>query len=582
MVTKRRLGVLPQRSTDPWNNFKDLIRTACKTHNYCEYHRRALGLLRAKQWDSLVDYADSLAQQTYASPGEHYRANQLAALIRKYPFPTGKVSYDPQRTAESKFNASETKCEYWNSYLNAPLGVHEADFQAMRSFIRFVLGEGPDLQEIYSQCGFGPGAAIGVHGNATHLGRKATVASITCTPGAYHYARAAYMSHAQLREITFPDVWRNGIVCYSETSLERVQSIWRSRVQVVSYNKIAFVPKTAKTMRSIAVEPLANAYLQKGADLAIRLRLKRIGIDLRDQTINQRMAREGALRYQEEDSFVTIDLSAASDSISRTLVRQLLPYEWHRFLDAIRSPNRRLPNGDTLPYSKFCSMGNGFCFPLETLIFTAAVIAAGGGVAGQDFHVYGDDIVVRKSVSEKLIQLLFVMGFDINPEKTFTSGPFRESCGEDYFIAYPVRGVTMDFELSSLEKFIILWNLSLRNELSRAYFAFLFEFIVNKVGPHNLLLRPREGTMNGAMTVEMDVFLSLSVYARFHRHQRTWEWKELVTVPIVDDDWTLRTGRESHWYAVLAGAAPGNFGAVSGLPLFSKRHQTRTTYRKVR
>jgi hypothetical protein len=172
------------------------------------------------------------------------------------------------------------------------------------------------------------------------------------------------------------------------------------------------------------------------------------------------MAWEGS--FDETDSFCTIDLSSASDSIATEVVRNLLPPNWFYLLDRVRSKFFRY-NDEVKPYHKFCSMGNGFCFPLQTIIFLAACHASGAGKPGIDYRVYGDDIIVRKSVFESVIALLAQLGFDVNKDKTFGSGPFRESCGADYFSGVDVRPVYLDYTLASVGEIIKFHNASFRS-----------------------------------------------------------------------------------------------------------------------
>jgi hypothetical protein len=72
-------------------------------------------------------------------------------------------------------------------------------------------------------------------------------------------------------------------------------------------------------------------------------------------------------------------------------------------------------------------MGNGFTFELMTLILTSLC-----RTLDPDSSVFGDDIIIDSGSSSRLIQLLEEVGFRVNVDKTFTSGPFRESCGANF------------------------------------------------------------------------------------------------------------------------------------------------------
>jgi hypothetical protein len=82
-------------------------------------------------------------------------------------------------------------------------------------------------------------------------------------------------------------------------------------------------------------------------------------------------------------------------------------------------------------------MGNGYTFPLETLIFWG--LAAACCDRDSDATVYGDDIIIPSDRFELLAEILRYAGFILNVGKSFHVGPFRESCGKDYFKGIDVR-----------------------------------------------------------------------------------------------------------------------------------------------
>jgi hypothetical protein len=191
-------------------------------------------------------------------------------------------------------------------------------------------------------------------------------------------------------------------------------------------NRIELVPKSWKTHRTIACEPEGNIPLQLAFDSYVKDRLLRfLGIDLRDQGKNQALARKGSIN----GTIATIDLSMASDTVCVNAVWWLFPLAWCRYLFAIRSANFSGSTGEGM-YAKFSSMGNGTTFTVETLIFAAACKAVGS----KEFSVYGDDIIIESELVPQLIRVLRFFGFVINQEKSFTTGPYRESCGEHWFL----------------------------------------------------------------------------------------------------------------------------------------------------
>lgn len=197
------------------------------------------------------------------------------------------------------------------------------------------------------------------------------------------------------------------------------------RWKTVSTNRLVLVLKNWETKRTIACEPGGALPLQLAFDGYAKDRLLSWGVDLSSQSRNQRLAHLGSVTGQ----IATLDLKNASNSVSRSLCAWLLPDTYYDFLNGIRSVNGVLPNGKTVVYEMFSSMGNGATFVLETMIFAAACRAVGSKV----YSVYGDDIAIETEKAEELIDLLSYLGFAVNLQKSFRDGPYRESCGEHYW-----------------------------------------------------------------------------------------------------------------------------------------------------
>lgn len=215
---------------------------------------------------------------------------------------------------------------------------------------------------------------------------------------------------------------------------------------MVRGGKIFFVKKTTEISRTCCTESNVDMLLQKGIGNFIESRLEwYFGINLSSQPDkNRELARQGSLN----DTLCTIDLASASDSISRNLLRAVLPdttLKGHIFLTA--GDNVILPGNRVIEKGMISTMGNGFTFPLETLLFACAVRSV-YDVLGypwdrskSDWGVFGDDIIVRSDAYHLVTSFLTLIGFSVNDSKSFFTGPFRESCGHDYFRGRNVRGV---------------------------------------------------------------------------------------------------------------------------------------------
>lgn len=530
-------------------------------------------LLAARQkgdWTAVLLEADALSSQLYDDAALHFAAHQVSLLIRKFPFPReAGVKIDPQKAGEEKFLRGEAKCQAMNDYFHNEFdkdsGAQDA-FAKMRAYIRYVIGDEPPLKSIWERCDFGPGASVGVHGNATNIARK-LASGWSVSPAALVWAYAAVSANWHLFNILLEKCSR-GIICYDWG--KGFQAYLRIVTQA-NYNILAFVTKTALTMRSIAIEPLLNGYVQKGVDVLWRqFLLQRANINISDQSLNQLMAYFGSLD-DSEDGFVTIDLDNASSSICRGLCNCVLPPEWYAFLDSIRSKYYMMA-GTTRKYHMFCSMGNGFCFPLETLLFTAACKAVGAGTGGVDFHVYGDDIIVRKRFAADLIALLGKMGFGLNVRKTFVSGPFRESCGADWFNGEDVRPYTLDEPLDSIQSINKFLNLTNRNARTISFFAPYREQIQNLLPRFFTFLRPRKGPPDSGIDVDLDQCMSFGS-VRWDSSFQCWSWRELGSSPIQDRADDLERYEESYLYGVVRGHPSSS--------MFTVRRKTKTTVVRV-
>jgi len=204
----------------------------------------------------------------------------------------------------------------------------------------------------------------------------------------------------------------------------------------VDDGRLEFVPKNCKTDRAITPSPNLDIMFQLGIGEYITRRLAKFGVDLADQGINRCLAQQGSLT----GDLATLDLSSASDTVSIELVYNLLPVDWANFLWSYRTPTVR-HDGKVLKLQKFSSMGNGFTFPLETLIFytLAKAVVDEVGTSLRTVSVYGDDIIIPSECVPLMEDVLRCTGFLLNKQKSFYTGHFRESCGGDYLWGTDVR-----------------------------------------------------------------------------------------------------------------------------------------------
>jgi len=370
-------------------------------------------MYKNSEWDQLATLA--IDPNTYLDPEAYWRDAMATDLLRKLDsLPT---TIDRKAVAEESFLLCEKECLRTNRRLYSlteltfsdsyPESLHDF-FDRARKIVSEILGPCPDLVSGK----FGPGATFADRGLLCTVPDKMS-SGPTFTPDAWPFL--------------FP---------WSGTSWAQASASSGKIPVSVQGNRFTTVPKDCTKFRGIAVEPSINQFYQLAYGGVIRHRLGRIGINLSaGQDIHRRLACEAST----EGYLATLDLSNASDTICRNLVKLLLPPSWYECLDSLRS-KKTLFKGKFLLLEKFSSMGNGFTFELETLIFLSLIAAITGRESiGRDLFVFGDDIILPTSYSKDVISMLRFCGLTVNKRKSFTEGYFRESCGGDFLNGVGVR-----------------------------------------------------------------------------------------------------------------------------------------------
>jgi hypothetical protein len=365
----------------------------------------------------------------------------LGTLLKKC---ITQVESDADQVALSTFLDSNEKCGNWSLKMETMLDEYlighfrQEIYEALYPLII-------TPESLFEKGRCGPGSSLGT--KHTDFYRKLYDSELTFTGS---WLLRSYRNYIK------PDLrW---------SAAEKFRTDTHGDGSVVKGSKLAFVPKRNDISRVICVEPSLNMYVQLGLGVELETILKdRYRIDLSTQPDdNRELARLGSL----DGDLCTIDLSSASDSISLKMLEEFLPTHVLSWLKLLRSPKTILPDGEELELNMVSSMGNGFTFPLETLIFSAVVSAvyklngihlkfkqtylsysarkkgkSGIGKRHANFGVFGDDIICKKQCFHQIVRLLNLLGFTVNADKTFSEGLFRESCGADFLEGYPVRGV---------------------------------------------------------------------------------------------------------------------------------------------
>jgi hypothetical protein len=373
----------------------------------------------------------------------------VKSFLKKFRKNLRGTTEEGDAVAWSKFLRSNERCRTWNLSLNTSLDEELCgEFQNL--LYRFFYPEGQNLvfglSDLFDRGRCGPGVAVGARGEDFYT--KFFDSPLTST------TERLYTAYSNAVSNDLRSTWG---------SAESIRASRWGEPALVPGSRFCFVPKDDSTSRLIAIEPNLNMFYQLGLGRLLEERLVSFfGLDISSQPqINQEAALVGSVT----DGLATLDLSNASDSVGKTMLEWALPRPVRDLLWLLRSPTGVAPAGggrssEPLELHMVSTMGNGFTFPLETIIFSCVVVACIKShrlnpvrpyrtLGPMDmllrepgyWGVFGDDIICHNRVANRVIRLLTLLGFEVNNDKSFVEGVFRESCGRDFFKGRDVRGV---------------------------------------------------------------------------------------------------------------------------------------------
>jgi len=432
----------------------------------------SLALAASLREGKYADVVSASVRPDQYDDAQQFRDDYLACELMS-KFPSWDIGVDRVQVALQKFAEAETICAEANHRLARPLEDTVYGATSLESYIFVARAKIRSLLRSFSwdRCaqhfGHGPGGTFATprkRGDAYYkFGDKKPTTTKACLGLAY----------AALCQVP---TWFNHVTGWTGRAtvdvMRELAAYADEFFTVVPGNKVITVPKNAKTDRTIAKEPLMNQYIQSGIGGEIRRKLKLVGVNLDDQTSNQRLAFDGSVN----GTLATMDLSMASDSVSMELVRLLLPEDWVAAIELCRSPFGILPSGEKVFYQKVSSMGNGFTFELESLIFWALCSAVIHQTGDKETRVgvYGDDLIFSVDAYGEVERLLRACGFQPNAKKSFSTGPFRESCGKHYFRGLDVTPFYIREDVQSSERLVHASN-SLRQWAFRRHIGWTLD-----------------------------------------------------------------------------------------------------------
>jgi len=249
---------------------------------------------------------------------------------------------------------------------------------------------------------------------------------------------------------------------------------------IIQAAKWSSVAKDAGKRRSIVTPTVVSSWLTAMIGNLLAQVLVTLGFGIETQSDRNRvLACLGSLlHFVGLNRPATIDLKDSSDSFYERLIGYLLHFAPNLFRAMKISRDRfvEVSKGVHKGVHKlhiFGTMGNGFTFPLQTLVYLSlveGVLRLNGTSVFQVFcseprirpriravGVFGDDIILPERFYNTLITVLREIGLIVNEDKSFGEGPFKESCGTDWYNGVNVRPVFCR-DLTSWNDVVSLFN----------------------------------------------------------------------------------------------------------------------------
>lgn len=378
-------------------------------------------LYKYKEFDQLVSL--DCIPLDYNSP-ENFRDAYLATnFLSKNRFL--RTTFDTKKRALEKFEQSEAKCKETNRIWNSRKEFSLFDWNSISRVsekLFHILGPSPNIDRVIDRSSWGPGAST-------------LIKSIDAS---------SYKKFSDERGIT---IEASGLC----SLIDKIYPLIPVKFfQFELGDRVVVVPKNAKIDRVILIQPGWNLWFQKGVGQVLRQKLARFGLHLdNSDKRNQQLAKISS----QTGHLATIDFTSASDQIAIEPLREVLPPDWFRLLDGLRC--KRSADG-SIYWNKFSSMGNGFTFELESLIFYAIALVSCDicALPTDEVSIFGDDTIIPIDAVFTFRRICELFGFTINQEKSFSSGYFRESCGahyyngvdcKPYFLKEKIRSITQLF-----------------------------------------------------------------------------------------------------------------------------------------
>lgn len=374
---------------------------------------------RSYVWPDRLDASPMLFKTEY----------QLENLFKRYRFRNDMFTQEElERSTNDKFVKTQER-------ICGPLTVTPLVYKVLqeaRKVVKTILGQ-YDPEEHMQACRFGKRACKGSSYARSYLDLKLSCNSVTGSRNHIEWMEEYLVTDHLLRQI----------LVRSDDPLDYPP------YESVDCLETTNVPKSFKALRKIMPNTLIGSFYTYGLGKVIENRLR----DNSPIDISRQQDRHGrwVRKYSMDRSHVTVDLSAASDSPIYELLARVFPYQWMKVLKYGRISHCTM-DGTRMMLRSFMTMGIGFTFPVETLLFYALLkaIANLSGVTGR-ISAYGDDLIYPRRMHAYVKAVFPKLHIQINKDKSFVESHFRESCGHDYYRGVDVRPFQPEGEASELK-----------------------------------------------------------------------------------------------------------------------------------
>lgn len=342
------------------------------------------------------------------------------------------------------------------------------------------------------------------------------------------------------------------------------------------------VPKDRFKDRTITKPTCLGQFMTRAIGVSLEECLSNLGLDVDTQPDrNRELARIGSLdaTLGMPDRPATLDMRNASlEGLYSELIVYLfgdLPSLLTLML-ATREDVVGTPWGPT-EVQNFSEMGNGFTFPLQTLVFYCLAVCtcqyfrirtrpsrtlrsvADAPNLETVIAAFGDDLIVPEAAYERIDFVFTDIGITINRSKSFGPGSlFKESCGEDYYRGYNVRGVfcerlDTDRDVVSLLNRLALWSADWDVPLTRALTFLGRQLHVTR----NLNVVPLWETVDAGIMVPSELIMNGYVRCNLRKTTR-------IALGLQPDGFCYRPFRPTALRRSLDGQHKTGFSSFSG------------------